>query len=184
MRPCVLFLAINCRELCSSAVCGPIQRPHLPPPKTAAATTTVGAKATLMKSLKVNTVAAAVTGGTITIGRAAAEAEVEVAMAAEVVETIDTTIGTTIGTKGMVRAIGGSIRVENAIIIAATAVITTGAATATKGMACTASREAEEGRIEDGETIRPTNLLRLRQQLRAAVAAVGTRLLQIVFERG
>lgn len=178
MRPCVLFLAINCRELCSSAVCGPIQRPHLPPPKTAAATT-VGAKATLMKILKVNTMAVVVTGGTITIGRVAAEAEVEVAMAAEDVETIDTTIGTTIGTKGMVRAIGGSIRVENAIIIAATAVINTGATTATKGM-----EEAEEGRIEDGETIRPTNLLRLRQQLRAAVAAVGTRLLQIVFERG
>ena len=173
MRPCVLFLATNCRELCSSAVCGPIQRPHLPPPKTAAATT-VGAKATPMKSLKVNTVAVVVTGGTITIGRAAAEAEVEVAMAAEDVETIDTTIGTTIGTNGMVRAIGGSIRVENAIIIVATAVINTGATTATKGMACTASRETEEGRIEDGETIRPTNLLRLRQQLRAAVAAVGT----------
>lgn len=128
-----------------------------------------------------------VTGGTITIGRAVVEAEAEVAAAAagEVVETIDTTIGTTIGAKGMIRIIGGSSRVESATIMtAATAAINTDATTATKGMAGTESREAEEGRREDGGTIRPTNRLRLRHQLRAAVAAAGTRLLQTVFERG
>ena len=126
-------------------------------------------------------VAAVVTGGTITIGRAVVEAEAEVAAAGEVVETIDTTIGA----KGMIRIIAGSSRVESATIMtAATAAINTGATTAIKGMAGTACKEAEEGRIEDGETIRPTNLLRLRQQLRAAVAAAGTRLLQTVFERG
>ena len=126
-------------------------------------------------------VAAVVTGGTITIGRAVVEAEAEVAAAGEVEETIDTTIGA----KGMIRIIAGSSRVESATIMtAATAAINTGATTAIKGMAGTASKEAEEGRIEDGETIRPTNLLRLRQQLRAAVAAAGTRLLQTVFERG
>ena len=126
-----------------------------------------------------------VTGGTITIGRAVVEAEAEVAAAGEVVETIDTTIGTTIGAKGMIRIIGGSSRAESATIMtAATAAINTGATTAIKGMAGTACKEAEEGRIEDGETIRPTNLLRLRQQLRAAVAAAGTRPLQTVFERG
>ena len=143
------------------------------------------AAATPTQTLKLMSVAAVVTGGTITIGRAVVEAEAEVAAAGEVVETIDTTIGTTIGAKGMIRIIAGSSRVESATIMtAATAAINTGATTAIKGMAGTASKEAEEGRIEDGETIRPTNLLRLRQQLRAAVAAAGTRPLQTVFERG
>lgn len=122
-----------------------------------------------------------VTGGTITIGRVVVEAEAEVAAAGEVVETIDTTIGA----KGMIRIIGGSSRVESATIMTeATAAINTGATATIKGMTGTAIKGGEEGQIEDGETIRPTNLLRLRQQLRAAAAAAaGTRLLQTVFER-
>lgn len=128
--------------------------------------------------------ATVVTGGTITIGRAVVEVEAEAEVAAgEAVETIDTTIGTTIA-KGMIRVIAGSSGMESAIAIAAMAVTNTDATTAIKGIAGTASKEAEEGRREDGGTIRPTNLLRLRHQLRAAVAAAGTRLLQIAFERG
>ena len=88
------------------------------------------------------------------------------------------------GEQRVVRGMVQSTKRTHRAVTAATAAINTGATTAIKGMAGTASKEAEEGRIEDGETIRPTNLLRLRQQLRAAVAAAGTRLLQTVFERG
>ena len=117
-----------------------------------------------------------VIGGIITIGRAVAEVEAEV-VEGEVVATIGTTTGTTIA-KGI---IAGLSRMESTVRMADTTVINTDATTATKGMASTASKEAEEGRIEDGGTIRPTSLLRLRQQLRAAAVA-GTRL-QIAFER-